>query len=196
MRLRNLVGCLATIGLSACHGPDRATASPDAQALADQWRTSAVVASANGSGCFDLSGAGLGPGCIEVNAVRFADGTAGGDFRMRRPGSGGIVDFAGRLVCFVVDAASNRAWVGAKVTQNRSTDPAALTDIHEPGDDVWFRIVDYSDIDNAGSDRTTVLGFEGSAGFLTSIEYCEGRPWPAGDARTWPLFKGDLQVRP
>lgn len=197
MRLRNLVGALATTALLACDGAERATASPDAQARPEQSPTAAVVASAKGSGCFDLSGAGLGPGCVEFDAVRYADNTSLGQFRMRRPGAPGtIVGFAARVTCLVVDAANSRAWLGAVITQNFSTDPAALTSIHEVGDDVWFRVVDYAGAEPLLPDRATVLGFEGSAGFIRSIDYCDGRPWPAGDARTWPFFSGNLAVSP
>jgi hypothetical protein len=154
------------------------------------------VASARGAGCFDLSSAGLAPGCVEFDAVRYANNSSAGVFRMRRPGSGGIVGFEARVTCLVVDAPNNHAWLGAVVTQNFSTDPAAMTAIHQVGKDVWFRVVDYAGSDPLVPDRTTVLGFEGAAGFITSIEYCDCRPWPAGDARTFPFLSGGVVISP
>jgi hypothetical protein len=44
-------------------------------------------------------------------------------------------------------------------------------------------------------DRTTVFGFEGAAGFITSEAYCLGQPWAAGDANTWPVASGNIQTR-
>lgn len=197
MRFRNLVGALVTTALGACSGMDQATAVPDADILANgSLTTNAVVAWAKGSGCFDLSSAGLTPGCVEFDAVRYADNSSSGVFRMKRPGSGGMVGFAASVICLVVDAPNSHAWLGAVVTQNFSTDPAALGTINQVGKDVWFRVVDYAGSDPTQADRTTVLGFEGSAGFIRSIDYCDGRPWPAADARTFPFLSGNVQVSP
>jgi hypothetical protein len=82
------------------------------------------------------------------------------------------------------------------ITKNFSTDSAAQTAIHQVGKDLWFRVVEYAGSEPLAADRTTVLGFEGSAGFTTSIAYCDGRPWPAGDARTFPFLSGSVAVAP
>lgn len=63
------------------------------------------------------------------------------------------------------------------------------------GRDVWFRVVDHGEGESA-ADRTTVFGFEGAAGFVTSADFCAGRPWAANDARTWAVVEGNLQVLP
>jgi hypothetical protein len=196
MNLRTVVGAAAALGIFACGGAERPMGVPEAQTLRGDNAASAVVASAKGSGCFDLSSAGLAPGCVEFDAVRYADNSSAGQFRMRRPGSGGIVGFEARVICLVVDAANSHAWLGAVITKNFSTDPAAQTAIHQVGKDVWFRVVDYAGSEPIAADRTTVLGFEGSAGFITSIEYCDGRPWPALDARTFPFLSGNVVVSP
>ena len=59
------------------------------------------------------------------------------------------------------------------------------------GRDIRFRV-----LDEPGGDRSTFVGFEGSAGFMTSAEYCAGQPWPAGNARTWPVVSGGITVSP
>jgi hypothetical protein len=66
--------------------------------------------------------------------------------------------------------------------------------IHQPGRDVWFRVVDNGEGGDQ-VDRTTVFGFEGAAGFITSEAYCLGQPWAAGDANTWPVASGNIQTR-
>jgi hypothetical protein len=195
MQSAKFIGATAVIGLVACVDPPTASL-PDGGSVRDLAPSAVIVARASGGGCYDLSSAGLAPGCVELNAVRYSDNTSAGQFRMRRPGSGGVVGFAGKVTCFVVDAANSRAWIGAVVTENFSTDPAALTPINQVGKDVWFRIVDYAGAEPIAADRTTVLGFEGAAGFITSLQYCDGRPWPAGDARTFPLLSGNFSVTP
>ena len=42
-------------------------------------------------------------------------------------------------------------------------------------------------------DRSTFLGFEGSAGIITSEEYCAVKLWAAGNARTWPV-SGNIEI--
>jgi hypothetical protein len=83
------------------------------------------------------------------------------------------------------------------VTENNSTDPNFQTAIHQVGRDVWFRVIDNGEGAKASAaDRSTVLGFTGAAGFQTSADYCAGKPWPAGDANTFPVVDGNIQVRP
>ena len=68
--------------------------------------------------------------------------------------------------------------------------------VHQPGADIWFRVADYGEGNQAlQADRSTFVGFEGSAGIITSDEYCTTQPWPAGDAGTNPVTAGNLQVR-
>jgi hypothetical protein len=95
------------------------------------------------------------------------------------------------------DPVNRRAWIGGIIKENRSTHPAFQVDtLHSPGLDVWFRVVDNGEGTSAPPDRSTTYGFKGSAGIKTSAEYCAVQPWPAGDARTFPVAQGNLQVRP
>ena len=52
----------------------------------------------------------------------------------------------------------------------------------------------YGEAEASPPDRSTFMGFEGAAGFFTSEAYCLGQPWPEGDARTWPVTSGNIQV--
>jgi hypothetical protein len=123
-------------------------------------------------------------------------GGVSGQFRQFYESDDGTVDFHGEVTCVSFDPVNNRAWIGGVVTQNKSTDPAALTTRHEVGDDVWFRVVDNGE-GNAPPDRTTVLGFEpGPGGIITSAEYCARQLWTAGDVNTWVVTSGNIQVNP
>ena len=101
------------------------------------------------------------------------------------------MDFEGKVICLAIDPVNHRAWIGGKIKENRSTDPTLLTKIHKQGRDIWFRV-----LDEPSGDRSTFVGFEGSAGFITSEEYCAGQPWPADNARTWPVVSGGFTLRP
>jgi hypothetical protein len=133
---------------------------------------------------------------FSYNAVGNADGSGTGQFRQRYESGGGTVEFTGTVTCVSFDATNNRAWIGGVITSNTSTNAAVLTPIHEVGRDVWFRVVDNGEGDGAADDRTTVFGFEGAAGFITSAAYCAGQPWTANDANTWAVIEGNIQVMP
>jgi hypothetical protein len=148
---------------------------------------------ASGGGQYDINGLAVH---FSLNALARPDGSAHGQFRVHTTSDGLTVDFRARVTCLPVDEVNHRAWIGAVVTRNNSTDPAFLTPIHQPGKDVWFRVVDYGDGNSGVADRSTFLGFEGAAGFKTSDEYCAGRPWPDADARTWPVTSGNITVKP
>jgi hypothetical protein len=123
------------------------------------------------------------------------NGRASGTFRQRLEAEGLVIDFTGRVTCLVFDAANKRAWVGGVITRNRSTDPAFTGAIFQPGHDVWFRVVDYGRGRRATQpDRTTFLGFENNPTIFTSEQYCREKPWPADDARTWPVTKGGIEL--
>jgi len=51
-------------------------------------------------------------------------------------------------------------------------------------------------LDEPAGDRSTFVGFEGAAGFITSEAYCAGQPWPDANARTWPVVSGAITVDP
>lgn len=176
--------------LSACD-TSRPTSPIEAGGIVAASR---VAAAASGGGHAQLP-----PG---FSLLRFSfgtsvgeDGTGRGQFSQRYESAGGVVDFHGVVTCMSVDAANGRAWVGGVITQNNSTNPATLQAIHEVGRDVWFRVLDGGEGEGA-VDRTTVFGFTGAAGFITSAAYCAGQPWAAGDANTWEVVGGNIQVRP
>jgi hypothetical protein len=107
-----------------------------------------------------------------------------------------VVDFSGFVTCMSVDAALGRARIGGVITQNRSTDPAFLTENHEVGDEVGFRVEDGGE--GAGAvDASTTYGFKPTL-VNTSAEYCAlaftGAPW--NPASIFPLKSGNIQVRP
>jgi hypothetical protein len=132
-----------------------------------------------------------------MNALQKADGSAKGTFRHRTVLGGQAVDFTGRVTCMAVDSVNHRAWIAGVITENNSTNAGFTTAIHQVGRDVWFRVLDSGEGQGA-VDRTTFLGFEGSAGIITSAEFCEARIWPDDppNARTSPLTGGNIQVRP
>ena len=157
----------------------------------------AIVASATGGGWIEFGIPGLSDAQFSFSAVQHADGTASGVFHQVRSNAGPTIDFSGEVTCLSVDPVNHRAWIGGVIRQNNSTSPAFQVDtLHAPGLDVWFRVVDYGEGDGAVSDRSTTYGFKHSAGIITSAEYCATRPWPAADARTFPVVRGNLQVRP
>jgi len=109
-----------------------------------------------------------------------------------------LVSFNGVVTCLTIDRENGRLWVGGVITRNRSAHPGFMSEIHQPGKDVWFRVLD-TGRESHEADRTTFLGFEGGGGFITSQEYCEAQAWPGPpdnveNARTNPFTKGHLRV--
>ncbi|CAN5226694.1 hypothetical protein BH23GEM2_BH23GEM2_14040 [soil metagenome] len=192
MRTRNVWAVLAVVGIAtACDTPTEIVPA----ALEPSFsRGNAVVASTSGGGKAQLP-AGFSLLSFAFNANLRGDGRATGQFRQVYESASGTVDFHGEVTCVSFDPDNNRAWIGGVVTKNNSTNPGVQGAIHQPGRDVWFRVVDYGEGDSP-DDRTTVLGFEGAAGIDTSEQYCEARLWAAGDARTWAVVDGNIQVRP
>lgn len=201
-RLRRLVtagaAVLAPTLLAAC-GDGPAAPAPGGSGPEFAKGGNGTASSASGAGVAEFGIPGFGPAYFAFKAKQHKNGTASGWFRQYRTREGLTIDFTGRVTCLAVDPVNRRAWVGGVITENNSTDPTFRTAIHEPGDDVWFRVVDYGEGANDPPDRTTTYGFEGSAGIITSEEYCAVRPWPnepVPDARTFPVTQGDIRVRP
>ena len=180
----------AVLLLAACDAPPEPT-SPDFH------RQRGVTGSATGGGHFD---AGVDV-TFAFGAVQLNGFDAVGALFFTTELGGEKVEFHGRIICLGLDGENDRAWIGAVVTKNRSTHPSFTGEIHQPGEDVWFRVVDYGEGRNAEQpDRTTFLGFKGAAGIDTSVDYCEAKIWPGPpddevDARTGPVTQGNLQVR-
>ena len=153
-----------------------------------------------GMGVVDLSTAGVGDMKFSFAATQAAGASARGIFWQYRERDGKTIEFLGYVTCLAVDPATGHAWIAGKILSNSSTDPAFRVDtLHMPGMDIWFRVVDYGEGPAATQpDRSTVFGFRGSAGIITSDEYCATRPWPntpVPDARTFPLSAGNIEVR-
>jgi hypothetical protein len=150
-----------------------------------------VIAAATGGGGYTIGDLQVS---FSFNAIGHADGSATGRFFHSVELDGQLIEFEGAVTCVTIDAENNRAWIGGVVTANNSEHPGFVTDIHDVGDEIWFRVLDNGEGTGAAADRSTFVGFEGAAGFITSEEYCESQPWPEGDARTNPLNFGNLQV--
>jgi hypothetical protein len=100
------------------------------------------------------------------------------------------------VTCLSVDAVNGRAWIGGVVTVNNSTDPNQQLAIHQPGQDVWFRVEDNGKHELT-PDRSTVLGFfQPPPGIQTSAQYCATMPWPDNNLNTFPFVDGDVKVKP
>lgn len=156
-----------------------------------------IIYSTTGEGRSQVTSPPLAVGIAEwsLAAHQHADGRALGEFRMTRMRAGFVVDFSGIVTCVSVDPVNNRAWIGGVVTENRSNDPVHTGAIHQPGRDVWFRVVDNGEGAGAAPDRSSVLGFQGAAGIITSAEYCATKPWTAGDVNAFEVVDGNIQVR-
>lgn len=153
--------------------------------------------SAKARGTYGIAGT---TATLELNAKKKEDKPAKGSFRQTLVFQGLLIDFVNEVTCITVDSANGRAWIGGIVTENNSDHSAFTTQIHQPGKDVWFRVLD-TGRHSAEPDRTTFLGFEGAAGIITSEEYCQAQIWPGPpddepNARTNALTEGKVKVEP
>jgi hypothetical protein len=144
-----------------------------------------------GDGVFSLAGL---PDQFSYHVIQSESGTHGRFHQRVDEGGGVIIDFDAETTCLAVDPVNHRAWIGGTVLKNESTDPDYQTDIHAPGRDVWFRVLDAPESIDP-TDRSTFLGFQGAAGIQTSAEYCAARLWAANNARTWPVTSGDIRIQ-
>ncbi len=149
---------------------------------------------ASGGGFLDFGGGLLVQ--FAFGAVQKGPGLdAQGQLRFSVELGGELIEFHGVVTCLAVDPAEGRAWIGGVVTQNNSTHPGWMQEIHEPGRDIWFRVLDSGEGSAAPADRSTFVGFEGGGGIITSEEYCQAQIWPDGNARTVPQASGNIQVK-
>ena len=153
--------------------------------------TDGVTASVTGGGHYQVLNAFDTQ--FAFSAIQHGDGRASGRFHQRVEFDTGTVDFRGEVTCLAVDPVNRRAWIGGVIVSNDSSDPVFTTPIHQPGHDIWFRVLDNGQAHDP-VDRTTFLGFEGV--IPSSASYCEQRIWPDGDARTWPVSEGNISIRP
>lgn len=144
-------------------------------------------AAATGGGHFLFSGT------LDVefgfSAVAKDDGSAQGSFHQSYTQAGLTTSYWGTVTCLSVDTVNRRAWIGGVLTKVASDDPAVT---RQPGEDVWFRVLDNGQGQD-DADRSTVFGFVPL--FESSAAYCAGRPWSAGNARTWPVIAGNISIR-
>jgi len=124
-------------------------------------------------------------------AFRRENGSVIGSFHHRTNDGLGVVDFKARVTCVAVDPVQKRAWVGGVITENNSSSPDYLQDNNKPGHDIWFRVLQGGD-EPSDQGRSTFIGFEGA--IASSTDYCAQRPWPDGNARTWPVTEGHILV--
>jgi hypothetical protein len=182
MRLARLAGVLTGITVIACERP----LAPAPSSAADPRLERTTLATDNEESSV------TGEGQYNVNGLIVSFDIEAHKFTIFADEGGGLtVSFEAKVTCLSVDAVNHRAWIGGKIEKNESTDPDLQGAIHQKSHDIWFRV-----LDDPTGDRSTFVGFEGSAGFLTSADYCAGRPWPAGNARTWPVVTGDITIRP
>jgi hypothetical protein len=187
-----LIVVVVTVGCQSATAPTPLTvSSTESTSVA---LTPGPGASTNGGGHFLLLDTIDAKFAFTANAGGAAGPT--GRFHQSFVFQGELVEFYGRVICVSVDPTNRRAWVGGIVTENNSTHSAFTAARHQPGRDIWFRVLDGGEGARAEPDRTTTMGFEGDAGFITSLAYCEGQPWPDANARTWPVTEGNIQVRP
>ena len=186
MRYSRFLPLLALL-LPACEPPS----APDDPVL-EARREGAAWTHAAGGGVFD---AGV-PVHFSFNAIGFGDGSATGKLKFTTELGGQAISFHGRVTCLAVDPVNNRAWIGGVIVANTSTHPSFTGAVHQVGKDIWFRAVDYGNGQSGTVDRTTFVGFEGSAGIITSEEYCQVQIWPnvPPDDRTGPLLNGNIVI--
>ena len=154
--------------------------------LAGTVAASEETSAATGGGHFLFSGT------LDVqfgfSAVANADGSAQGSFHQSYTQAGLTTTYWGTVTCLSVDTANHRAWIGGVLTKVESDNPAARL----VGEDVLFRVLDSGECQD-DADRSTVFGF--TPLFESSAAYFAGRPWPADNARTWPVVAGNIEVR-
>jgi hypothetical protein len=152
-----------------------------------------VAASEGTTGAATGGGHFLYAGFLDVrfgfSAVAKPDGSAQGSFHQSYSLDGLTTSYWGTVTCLSVDTVNGRAWIGGVLTKVESDDPTVT---RQPGEDVWFRVLDNGQGPD-DADRSTVFGFVPS--FPSSAAYCAGRTWPADNARTHPIFAGNISVR-
>lgn len=186
-------GILGLFAVSACESPSEPPAPATEISLHKSHGIESLIL---GAGQVDLSSVVGASDAAFVFSASVINGRARGHFRQRRERNGLIVDFTGEVTCMTVDAALGRARVGGVITRNNSTDPAFMTENHQVGDDVWFRVQDGEGHDTV--DASTTYGFKPTL-VNTSAEYCAlpftGLPY-WNPASTFPLSSGLILVRP
>ena len=192
MTLKRLLVVVPVAFAMGCQSP----IEPSSTAGGTTQATQTAVAPPGTTGGGRLLVSGLLETTFTFNAVETGTGAAEGRLHYALTLEGLPVEFYGRVTCFAVDPVNHRAWVGGVVTENLSQHPSFTTPRTQVGRDIWFRVVDNGEGSNAVPDRSTIVGFEGDRGILTSAEYCARKLWVDGDVGTHPVTQGNIQVRP
>ncbi len=196
MKISRISAMLPLLLLGACETETpSAPTGPAASARFDR-ATPDVNIHVDGEGSAPLPG-GNGPIVYSIKVRQNPVGHASGEFHQYRVRANGLtVDFTGETMCLAIDEANHRVWIAGTITTNNSTDPVFQQSIHQPGQDIWFRVVDNETASPVAADRLTVFGFAGSGGIQTSAEYCQMKLWAAGDANTFAVVDGNIRVKP
>lgn len=157
--------------------------TPTSGVSGPQFSVGGVQETVTGGGQFEHPV--FGTVAFSFNAIRHADGSVSGQFQQNQFDVGAT--YKGEVTCFAVDRVNGRAWIAGDLTQ--SNDPSPIT---EPGDDAWFRVLNVGE-GHGAVDRSTFLGFEGSADIITSEEYCAVQLWAPNNDRTWPVH-GNIEI--
>jgi hypothetical protein len=194
MRNVQIIVLAAAAGvLAACQSPTAPRLDTPGAAVSGDTAVGGPSAAATGGGHYSLQ---------NVLDTQFAfsavenSGGVHGQLHVQLTDVSGSIGFRGRVTCVSVDAVNRRAWIGGVITENLSESPAFQAPRHQPGHDIWFRVLDSGEGSDAPPDRTSFTGFEGDLSIPTSAEYCRQQPWADGNARTWPVTQGNIQVRP
>ena len=192
---RTSLGIMMLVSAAACSS-DRVPTVPHPAAVSLNAGYG-VQSTVTGGGIVDFTAAGVGNGYFSFTGIIRGDGSVHGRFHQRRETPSGVVDFTGEVTCLTIDAARGRARFGGRITENNSTHPGFLTENHEIGDDVWFRVQDGGEGADS-QDASTSYGFKPTL-VDTSEQYCalpfDGLPaW--NPASTFPLLAGNIQIRP
>src|SRR5215470_12114460 len=101
-------------------------------------------------------------------ALQENNGRVSGFFHESTNDGLGLVQFDAAVTCLSVDPDLGRAWIGGIIIANSSTSPDFTDTIHQPGHNIWFRVLDSR---NPGDqDRRAFMGFEGA--IPDSATYC------------------------
>jgi hypothetical protein len=201
---RSPVGVLLVLAIAGCTADGAPTVPRDVENMRPVLNSGqGVVAHASGGGIVNFSTAGVGNGHFNFTATVKGDGSVVGSFRQRREQAGLVIDFSGIVTCLTVNSELHRARIGGVITENNSTHPNFLTENHQVGDDVWFRVQEGGEGKDA-VDASTTYGFKPTL-VNTSAEYC-ALPFTGfvpgtttlawNPASTFPLLSGNIQVRP
>jgi hypothetical protein len=185
---------LPVVTAIGCDYPEVSLPTPPPEADFSARGSNGIVLSSSGGGhylfqnTFDVQ--------FAYTAKQHANGRVQGEFHQSFMAEGELIAFRGDVICMALDPVHHRAWIGAVITENTSTHPQFQEWYHQPGEDVWFRVVDYGEGSDDPPDRTTFMGFENTPMIPSSEIYCQMQIWPQDDARTWPVTAGNIKVRP